>query len=71
MYKAKEKFLDRRGAHTSGTLATEGAITKTVIGENATDAASLDCSVALGTLGLEVTVTGVAANPTAGMPSCG
>ncbi|TIN00208.1 MAG: hypothetical protein E5Y34_12900 [Mesorhizobium sp.] len=47
--------------NTSGTLATEGSITKTVIGENATDAASLDCSVALGTLGLEVTVTGVAA----------
>ncbi|CAN7453822.1 hypothetical protein [Mesorhizobium sp. LjRoot246] len=47
--------------NTGGTLAIEGAITKTVIGEYATDATSLDASVAAGTSGIEVTVTGVAA----------
>ncbi|WP_292696247.1 hypothetical protein [Mesorhizobium sp.] len=47
--------------NTGGTLAVEGAITKTVIGEYATDAASLDASVAVGASGIEVTVTGVAA----------
>ncbi|RVA91111.1 hypothetical protein EN910_22475 [Mesorhizobium sp. M7A.F.Ca.CA.004.01.1.1] len=47
--------------NTGGTLAVEGAITKTVIGEYATDAASLDASVAVGASGIEVTVVGVAA----------
>ncbi|RVA35414.1 hypothetical protein EN933_30335 [Mesorhizobium sp. M7A.F.Ca.US.001.01.1.1] len=47
--------------NTGGTMAVEGAITKTVIGEYATDAASLDASVAVGASGIEVTVIGVAA----------